>query len=71
MDKIGNSKYVICVKIALIASSRKETVLTANNLIWKIIHNQICMSLVKKIELQLKDLKQNAFLFASLERRVF
>jgi len=71
MDKIGNSKYVICVKIALIASSRKETVLTANNSIWKIIHNQICMSLVKKIELQLKDLKQNAFLIASLERRVF
>jgi len=25
----------------------------------------------EKIELQLKDLKQNAFLIASLERRVF
>jgi len=49
VDKIGNSKYVSCVKIALIASSRKETVLTTNNSMWKIIHNQICLSLVKKL----------------------
>ena len=49
VDKIGNSKYVSCVKIALIASSRKETVLTTNNSMWKIIHNQICMNFMNLV----------------------